>query len=530
MPAHYTGATSGRTPSRAASPQPRGEGDATRFSALGLGIDVLYTREIKTIIAALSSPQPVSGRMFWVSTSWVANAKKYYEALPLPEVCLAADRMRGKASHKKSAKIRVRRGSDALPPWPQMNSDLLCAHGALSLAKNPKGKRRLVSAAAWNLLRKFYPSGPVYPASSRECALCSKETDAAKQVQVEQRERELSRRAEKIPAALLSLLSRKSGVPTELLVRRRALYVEHVDLPPVNSSGAAPVAEAEAEARTSSRDGIAIGAAAAVKVSGSLSASPVQSKPLSGGLSLLSVDGGFNRGLPPPPSGRPPLSRVRSGSSFSPFQASESDLQQPRGSGDDRWTDRSSHGGDDGDGEGVDSGDDSVLSDLGGSDDESGGAFSGLNLELGLEVSSLSPFPFPLIPGIYHLVPRTWMRKWRHHVKEPSASVPLLDCSSLLCHSHGLAVVPPHLTEFLLSVRKSLLGGLGQYPGEIVEIISLEEWEALHEQLKSFPDFGVRFCLGPEGDIIWNVGICQSCDPFNYGNLTPSPARRERPR
>jgi hypothetical protein len=89
-------------------------------------------------------------------------------------------------------------------------------------------------------------------------------------------------------------------------------------------------------------------------------------------------------------------------------------------------------------------------------------------------------------------------------------------------------VVPPHLEEYLLCVRKTLLGGLGQYPGEVVEVISLEEWEALHSQLKSFPDFSVRFSLGPEGDVAWNVGICQACDPFNYGNTISSPQRRRK--
>jgi len=178
---------------------------------------------------------------------------------------------------------------------------------------------------------------------------------------------------------------------------------------------------------------------------------------------------------------------------------------------------------------------DFALSDDDDNDDDDlaagGGASTAVSASDAAAVSSetASKYPFPLVPGIYHLVPRAWMRKWRHYSRDLSASsVPLLDCTSLLCHSHGLCVVPPHLTEFLMSVRRSLLGGLGQYPGEIVEIISLEEWEALHEQLKSFPDFSVRFSLAPEGDLAWNVGICQACDPFNYGNLAPSPHRKER--
>lgn len=522
-------------------PQPRG-GEEPSFCAYGLGIDLLYVREIKSIISALSSPQPLSGKMYWVSTSWMANAKKYYEALPLPEVG-ASDGRRGKASHKRSAKIRVRRGSDALPPWPQINGDLVCPHGRLSLAKTPKGKRRLLSAAAWRLLRKFYPSGPAYPAGAGsggtvECPLCARQTDAAKQVQVEQRERELTRRAERIPADLQSLLSRKSGVPTGLLVRRRALYVESVvdplpSTPQQTKLTAASGIGIVGVAITASRSSLAGGGGggggspgygAGLSSAGELSTSPPP--PLHGGLSLQPVD--FERPI------RPPLASRAGGlpSSTSSAHSSSTDLSLwPVGGSMERSPSKCS----------LESRDSLSVSDFDSSDGDWDGYgygdfdadFDGLIAEqmgeLGLsqrDDAALPNYPYQLLPGMYHLVPRSWLRKWRHHVKDASAAVPLLDCTSLLCHSHGLCVVPPHLTEFLLGVRKSLLGGLGQYPGEIVEIISLEEWEALHEQLKSFPDFGVRFSLEPEGELAWNVGLCQACDPFNYGNLSPSPNRR----
>ena len=139
---------SGHKSLRSSSPTLLQHDGLARPFSLGLGIDLLYTREIKSIIAALSSPQPLTGRCYWISTGWVANAKKYYEALPLPDLAAssamahAGSSHRNKSAHRKSTKIRLRRGSDALPPWPQMNSDLTCMHGRLSLAKCPKGKRR----------------------------------------------------------------------------------------------------------------------------------------------------------------------------------------------------------------------------------------------------------------------------------------------------------------------------------------------------------------------------------------------------
>ena len=67
---------------------------------------------------------------------------------------------------KKGTRARLRRGSDALPPWPDMNADLLCPHGSLAITTNsnyqhyigpgsststiinPK-KKRLMAAKDW---------------------------------------------------------------------------------------------------------------------------------------------------------------------------------------------------------------------------------------------------------------------------------------------------------------------------------------------------------------------------------------------
>ena len=70
----------------------------------------------------------------------------------------------------------------------------------------------------------------------------------------------------------------------------------------------------------------------------------------------------------------------------------------------------------------------------------------------------------------------------------------------MLCHSHGLLVIPPHVCDYLIGIKKSLLGGLGHYQGDVVEILSAEEWDAMQVSLKSLSDFSVRFCL--DGDNI----------------------------
>ena len=126
-------------------------------------------------------------------------------------------------------------------------------------------------------------------------------------------------------------------------------------------------------------------------------------------------------------------------------------------------------------------------------------------------VTSSAGWSQPLLPGFYNLVPRSWLRSWRVYNKDLSVSyVPPLDCTSMLCQSHGYLVVPCHVNEYLIGLKRTLLGGLGSYDGDIVEILSAEEWDSLQSTLNSFSDFNVRFCLDGE-NIIWNTRICQFC-------------------
>lgn len=119
----------------------------------------------------------------------------------------------------------------------------------------------------------------------------------------------------------------------------------------------------------------------------------------------------------------------------------------------------------------------------------------------------------PLVPGSYHLVPRSWLKCWRSFNKDLNATcAPPLDCSSMLCHAHGLLSVPCHVEEYLVGLKKTLLGGLGNYPGEVVEILSDCEWAALQSKLNSLSGFSVRFTLDGE-NISWNMRLCHSCTP-----------------
>ncbi len=123
---------------------------------------------------------------------------------------------------------------------------------------------------------------------------------------------------------------------------------------------------------------------------------------------------------------------------------------------------------------------------------------------------------FPLISGMYNLIPRFWLQLYRKFLKDPMVAVlPPVDCTNLLCYSHGLLVIPPHVTDFILGVKRNLLGNLFDYHGEVVEIVTAEEWDEINRLCQVSTDFHVRFCLDGE-NIFWNVDICHACDPYNY--------------
>ena len=98
----------------------------------------------------------------------------------------------------------------------------------------------------------------------------------------------------------------------------------------------------------------------------------------------------------------------------------------------------------------------------------------------------------PLLPGQYNIVPREWLKAWRTYTRDVRLSTPMppqeIDCGMLLCQSHSQLVVPPHLEEYLSGLaavrgRRGPVSGLGGYTGDIVEILSAEEWELLQVSL-----------------------------------------------
>ena len=77
--------------------------------------------EMLVVARVLSRPDAKDG--FYVSKSWCRSALKWLDAN-------GPQKRSSRASlSKKKGRIRDRRLSDALPPWPDVNIDIICEHG-----------------------------------------------------------------------------------------------------------------------------------------------------------------------------------------------------------------------------------------------------------------------------------------------------------------------------------------------------------------------------------------------------------------
>jgi hypothetical protein len=187
---------------------------------------------------------------------------------------------------------------------------------------------------------------------------------------------------------------------------------------------------------------------------------------------------------------------------------------------------------------------------------------------------------FPLCSGIYHLVSRDWLRHWRRYVKDPTYGPPstgistlqpqncplsMLDCSFLLCEQHGCLQLPAHVKQYLYGTQSSLFGHNNTHTIRVptrnsaggggtnrwgmlssaigsrgleedekyVEIVTVEEWEALQEMMfhasylsggsnagsidpaTMISSFPVRFSIDNDArQIEWSVPLCHLCSPI----------------
>jgi len=63
----------------------------------------------------------------------------------------------------------------------------------------------------------------------------------------------------------------------------------------------------------------------------------------------------------------------------------------------------------------------------------------------------------PLVPGVYHVLPRSWCARWRRYIKNGGERPTAPEATELLCDAHKLPLIPPHLKSFLYGKADALL-------------------------------------------------------------------------
>jgi hypothetical protein len=169
----------------------------------------LRNMEILVVARVLNSPEPATG--FFVSKSWCKTALRWLEVQQEPS------RPQKKLSKKKQ-RMRDRKLSDASPPWPNANIDILCEHQNLSCCSNSKSaraRRRLLDRRAWKILKKLYPDSTQLPAEMGECIQCTMEIETTKKSEADRLEQEkLERKRPLANEHIRRFYTRRSGVPT----------------------------------------------------------------------------------------------------------------------------------------------------------------------------------------------------------------------------------------------------------------------------------------------------------------------------
>jgi len=214
--------------------EPRMGATSAAASTEGNGDSVYYTfehlRNMELVVVArvLSRPEPASGRGFVVSKSWCKAALRWLEVRE-QQVIEQQQKHRLPASQQKKKKnkvsrkqrVRNRKLSDASPPWPNVNSDLLCEHQNLQYClskKSARARRKILDRQAWKILKTLYPDSNELDASCGECLQCALVAETEKNSAQERIEQEkLQRKMPLNDPVIRQFYTRTRGAPAQAL-------------------------------------------------------------------------------------------------------------------------------------------------------------------------------------------------------------------------------------------------------------------------------------------------------------------------
>ena len=214
--------------------------------------EMLRNMEMLVVARVLSRPEPPlheRSSAFYVSKSWCRAALRWLEvqeeewkereerhrAAEEAKAAAAATPQKGNKKYphpstgkkklsRKEQRQRERKMSDAMPPWSNINNDLVCEHGDLMRcsSKSARSRRRVMDKQAWKVLRVLYPDSIQLDASvgNTGCLVCAAEAETAKKVELDQKEEEKAERRKPLECPLVrGFYSRGSkGYPVDCLV------------------------------------------------------------------------------------------------------------------------------------------------------------------------------------------------------------------------------------------------------------------------------------------------------------------------
>lgn len=255
--------------------------------------ETLRNMEMLIVARVLSRPEPSLNERtegcFYVSKAWckaalkwcdVHNAQRkerYKQQMEAAEATAAATQGASssatrKGKHGKGKKERKKmkrqermknRGkiSDMSPPWPNVNHDIVCEHGALKHGSNgnsnsngagghsavaneggsitspvdgsrsSRARRRLMDKQAWKVLKKLYPEGIQLSALQGECIQCAMEAEAKKRNgEMKKQKANEERRKPLENLHVRKFYSRSRGVPKECLTMPESEYENNNDV------------------------------------------------------------------------------------------------------------------------------------------------------------------------------------------------------------------------------------------------------------------------------------------------------------
>ena len=202
--------------------------------------EMLRNMEMLVVARVLSRPEPPiheRSTCFYVSKSWCRAALRWLEvqeeerkenlerqrAAEEAKAAAAAlvspkgkknSRHPGSSGKKrmsrkelKEQRARERRNSDAMPPWSNINDDIMCEHGDLKhcSGKSARARRRTLDKKAWKVLKKLYPDSVQLEAGVGVlgCLMCAAESEAVKKAAADKKEEAKAERKKPLACPLV---------------------------------------------------------------------------------------------------------------------------------------------------------------------------------------------------------------------------------------------------------------------------------------------------------------------------------------